>query len=145
MRYNNRLIRLLIAFFATIFIAKAVHALKPEWDRVFLFFESGVILTIGALTMCEMFRIALFRPSAAMLALSETQRQQNELLRQEAFRLDEERRLRRNARQRERRAALRGGSAKPASAPKPVSKTNTKVSVEPPKSRWDRLLDDDEE
>jgi hypothetical protein len=139
MNFSRRLFFLLGLFFSTMVVAKIVHSYKPVWDWYTNIAYAVIILAIGLLTLKE-----FVRPSPAVLALREAERQLQEAERQLAFQLEEERRLQRNARRREQRAAQRTAAAKRATAKAPPVPP-AKEAPGPVKSRWDRLLEDDEE
>lgn len=150
MRFSNRYFKLLALFFAFIVVKKFAVVMKPSWEPVL-----NVLGPLGILILMVLILKAIQRdymPTPAERALQEAQRQQQAIndeqqrIEQEIWASEEEaRRLARNARQRLRRAEKRALDLEAQEAKKNRPRKRQPETPQEPKSRWDRLLSDDEE
>lgn len=163
-----RYLKLLALFFGIALVRGAVTAAKPVWSTSLSLVSAGCYLILGVLIWKRIARDFTEAGRAEQL-LAEAHREQEAAEREQAradlllaeemqWQVENERRIARNARRREQRAARRAREQqRPTTLPpqhpfqdvRLVVKKNVKAPPQPEpakpvKSRWDRLLDDEE-
>jgi hypothetical protein len=154
MRFERLLVLCTLTTFVLILMG------SPSWGIAFKVVKAGAVLLSTVVFMVWAARTYSSLVSAPEREARRIQRQNQAALEQELADREEERRLRRNARQRERRAerraqaaldeaeavqqALRRVRSQSVAKSAPEKKAEPSVSKVEPKSRWDRLLEDDE-